>query len=66
MTQETRKRSRLAATWLALVAAAAFALAACGGGSNNGAGSSFGTGDEGSGTTPMDSGGTGGSDGVGY
>ena len=58
MTGKIRTRSRVSAAWLALVAAAALALAACSGsGTQNGA--SFGTGDDGSGTTPMESTGVG-------
>ena len=54
MTQNTRKRSRTYGMWLALVAAAAFALAACSGsGTQNEP--SFGTGDDGSSTMPMES-----------
>jgi hypothetical protein len=69
MTHPTRKRPRHIGAWLGLVLAAAFAFAACGGGSSqNGDGGSFGTGDEGSfgtgdegsgGMQPMESGGTG-------
>jgi len=56
MTQDTRKRSRRFGAFLALFATVAFAIAACSGsGTQNGG--SFGTGDEGSGTTPMESGG---------
>lgn len=58
MTQATRKRTRRSGALLALFATLAFALTACGGsGTQNGGGGSFGTGDEGSGTTPMESGG---------
>ena len=63
MTTDTRTRPRVLGTWLALVAALVLGLAACGGGSQDGG--SFGTGDEGSGTTPMESGGAD-SSGTGY
>ena len=57
MTQETRTRTRRYGALLALFATLAFALSACGGsGTQNGA--SFGTGDEGSGTSPMESNGS--------
>jgi hypothetical protein len=64
MTQETRKRSRRYGTLLVLFATLAFALGACSGsGTQNGG--SFGTGDEGSGSLPMESSGTDSSGGTG-
>lgn len=58
MTNQTRRGPRLYGTWLALLAAAVFAFAACTGTGSNG-GASFGPGDDGSGSDVMDTGGTG-------